>query len=45
MNIARAGRVETYALAASVITPVIEGLKSGKYAAVSAEVKPAATGQ
>ncbi len=40
MNIARAGRVETYALAASVIAPVIEGLKSGKYAPVSAEVKP-----
>jgi serine protease Do len=40
LNIARAGRVETYALTASVVKPAIEELKSGKYA-TSAEVKPA----
>jgi len=32
VNIARAGRVETYALAASVVKAVIEDLKAGKYA-------------
>lgn len=32
MNIARAGRVESYALAASVIKPILEDMKAGKYA-------------
>lgn len=32
LNIARAGRVETYALAASVIQPILADMKAGKYA-------------
>jgi serine protease Do len=31
VNIARAGRVETYALPASVVKPLLDDLKSGKY--------------
>jgi serine protease Do len=32
INIARAGRVETYALAASIIKPILDDMKAGKYA-------------
>ncbi len=31
INIARAGRVETWALPADVINPILDGLKAGKY--------------
>jgi serine protease Do len=44
VNIARAGRVETYALAASVVKAIIEDMKAGKYAPMNAaivEAKPA----
>jgi serine protease Do len=42
LNIARAGRVETYALAASIVKAIVEDLKAGKYSpeAVPAETKP-----
>lgn len=51
VNIARAGRVETYALAASVVKGIVEDMKAGKYApadaktvdAKPAEAKPAET--
>jgi serine protease Do len=36
INIARAGRTETYALPADLILPLIEPLKSGKLAPVNA---------
>lgn len=39
LNIARAGRVETWALPADVINPVLEGLKAGKYRPVGANPK------
>jgi len=42
LNIARAGRVETYALAASVITPILDDMKAGKYAPTS-DAKPTET--
>ena len=35
LNIARAGRVETWALPADVINPVLDGLKAGKYRPVA----------
>jgi serine protease Do len=37
INIARAGRVETWALPASVVNPVIADLKAGKYPIASAK--------
>jgi serine protease Do len=46
VNIARAGRVETYALAASVVKAIIDDMKAGKYAPIEAttvETKPAET--
>jgi serine protease Do len=42
VNIARAGRVETYALAASVVKPILEDMKAGKYAP-STGAKPTET--
>jgi serine protease Do len=36
INIARAGRTETYALPADIITPLLEPLMSGKLAPVNA---------
>lgn len=42
INIARAGRVETYALAASIVKAIIEDMKAGKYSPEApAETKPA----
>lgn len=41
VNIARAGRVESYALAASIVKPILEDMKAGKYA--PAEAKPTET--
>lgn len=35
LNIARAGRVETWALPTDVISPILDGLKAGKYQPVS----------
>jgi serine protease Do len=37
LNIARAGRVESYALAASIVKAAIEDLKAGKYAPAEAK--------
>jgi serine protease Do len=41
INIARAGRTETYALPADLILPLIEPLKSGKLAPVNAKAQAA----
>jgi serine protease Do len=41
INIARAGRVETWALPADVITPALADLKAGKYPFPSKDVKSA----
>lgn len=41
LNIARAGRVESYALAASIIKPILADMIAGKYA--PAEAKPTET--
>lgn len=42
INIARAGRVETYALAASIVKAIIEDMKAGKYSPEApSENKPA----
>jgi S1-C subfamily serine protease len=43
INIARAGRTETYALPADIILPLIDPLKSGKLAPVNANNPAAAT--
>jgi serine protease Do len=45
INIARAGRVETYALAASIVKAIIDDMKAGKYSpdGVAAEAKPTET--
>jgi serine protease Do len=41
VNIARAGRVETYALAASIVKAIIEDMKAGKYSPDAPAEKPA----
>jgi serine protease Do len=41
INIARAGRVETWVLPSEVILPLLPDLKAGKFAPVSATVAPA----
>jgi serine protease Do len=43
INIARAGRVETYALAASVIQPLVADFKAGKYAVATNRDAPPTT--
>jgi len=45
INIARAGRVETYALAASVVKAIIEDMKPGKYSPMEASTAESTAGK
>lgn len=45
VNIARAGRVETYALAASIVKAIVEDMKAGKYAPPGSKPAEAATSE